>query len=808
MKMASYMQSGDFDPNASSRLERLIFNHRMVVVLASLVVTVLLALSAFHLRLNADFESVIPAHQPMIVNYLENKQNLEGFGNSVDIIVEADHGTVMNKRYMMALQHINDEVFLIPGVNRSYMRSLWTSNVRWSAVTDAGLAGGPVMPMDFDGSAASLASLQQNIERSGEIGTLVAPDFKSAMIEVPLLERDYVSGKPINYGTLADRFDKIRSEYAKQGVSVRVVGFAMVEGDIIRALRSILGFFLISVVITVAMVYWYTRCARSTSIVVACSLVAVVWLLGLLPLLKFELDPYSILVPFLVFAIGISHGSQKMNGVIQDIGRGNSRLVAARLTFRRLFLAGLTAIVCDAVGFAVLLMVDIKAIQVLAITASLGVVILVFTNLIFLPVLLSYVGVSASAAERSFREENRANAGLDKHPVWAFLDRFTRRGWAAVAVFVAFGLGGLGMWGARHVQIGDLDSGAPELRVHSQYNMDNAYFVGHYGASSDQFVVMVKTPSQQCAQFSTLATMDALESKLRQVPGVGSTVSVADFERNMAVQLNEGNFDWYDLVPNQASLNQVLFYAPATMVSSNCDFMTIVVSLKDHKAQTLSRVVATVESFLNNNQPENATMLMAAGNAGIEAATNIVVAHANHVMLLGVYAAVILLCFFNFRSWRAVLVAVLPLVLTSVLAEALMVALGIGVKVATLPVTALGVGIGVDYSLYILSVTLANMRAGMALSEAYYRALLFTGKVVILTGLTLAVGVATWVFSPIKYQADMGMLLAFMFIWNMLGAIVLLPALASFLLPRSIRSAQSERGSAELMRGIGVRGHG
>ena len=142
----------------------------------------------------------------------------------------------------------------------------------------------------------------------------------------------------------------------------------------------------------------------------------------------------------------------------------------------------------------------------------------------------------------------------------------------------------------------------------------------------------------------------------------------------------------------------------------------------------------------------------------------------------------VVLAFITFRSWRAVVVAVLPLVVTSLLAEALMVGLGMGVKVATLPVIALGVGIGVDYALYILSVMLASLRQGATLAEAYHRALLFTGKVVMLTGVTLAIGVITWVFSPIKFQADMGLLLAFMFLWNMLGALILLPALAHFLL--------------------------
>ena len=129
-----------------------------------------------------------------------------------------------------------------------------------------------------------------------------------------------------------------------------------------------------------------------------------------------------------------------------------------------------------------------------------------------------------------------------------------------------------------------------------------------------------------------------------------------------------------------------------------------------------------------------------------------------------------------------------------------MVKLGIGVKVATLPVIALGVGIGVDYALYVLSIMLAHLRKGESLTESYYQALLFTGRVVLLTGFTLAIGVATWIFSPIKFQADMGLLLAFMFLWNMMGALMLMPALAYFLLPGSFgaETSSSEDAIGEL----------
>jgi predicted RND superfamily exporter protein len=227
----------------------------------------------------------------------------------------------------------------------------------------------------------------------------------------------------------------------------------------------------------------------------------------------------------------------------------------------------------------------------------------------------------------------------------------------------------------------------------------------------------------------------------------------------------------------------------------DCSVTPIIVYLADHKAQTLKNVLDKVERFAADHNTPQLQFLPAAGTSGIEAVTNIVVAQASRTMLLYVYAAVILLCFITFRNWRAVVVAVVPLVITSFLCEALMVFLDIGVKVATLPVIALGVGIGVDYALYLLSIQLAHQRAGKSLVDAYRHALLSTGKIVGLVGITLAAGVVCWAWSPIQFQADMGILLTFMFLLNMVGALVLIPALSYFLLnPRITTAVISETG--------------
>ncbi|MEO8119139.1 MAG: MMPL family transporter [Rhodoferax sp.] len=781
-----------FDRSSGSLVERALFNHRRIVVLVCLLVTVLLGWQATKLRLSASFEKTIPTSQPFIVNFLAHQNQLHGLGNAVRIAVANPTGTIYDAAYLETLRKLSDELFLLPGVSRQGMKSLWTPTTRWTGVTEDGLEGGPVIPDGYDGSPVSLQKLAANIARSGEIGQLVALDGKSSVIFAPLLATDS-KGAPLDYGRLAQSFEELRTKYDAQGVTVHITGFAKLVGDLIDGVRYVLAFFALAVAIAAAMVYWYTGCIRSTLLVVASSLVAVVWQLGMLPTLGYALDPYSVLVPFLVFAIGMSHGAQKMNGIMQDIGRGTHRLVAARYTFRRLFLAGLTALLADAVGFAVLLVIDIQVIRELAVAASIGVAMLIFTNLILLPIFLSYTGVNPNAAVRSLKTEEADARGENKHPMWAFLDRFTQPKWATAAVVVGALLLVAGIAVSTKLSIGDLDPGAPELRADSRYNRDVAYVNAAYGASSDVLAVMVKTPVSQCAQVDTVLKVDELEWQLRQLDGVESTNTLALLNRRVLTGLNEGNPKWYEMLPSQDMVNTITANAPRGMYNDDCSLLTVYVFLRDHKAETLTRVVDHVQAFAAKNDSADVKFLLAAGSAGIEAATNIVVKEAWRKMLWLVYAAVVMLAFITFRSWRAVVVAVLPLVVTSFLAEALMVALGMGVKVATLPVIALGVGIGVDYALYILSVMLARLREGMTLSEAYYRALLFTGKVVMLTGVTLAIGVITWVASPIKFQADMGILLAFMFLWNMIGALVLVPALACFLLkteamPEPLRS--------------------
>ncbi|MDR2188053.1 MAG: MMPL family transporter [Azonexus sp.] len=778
----------DFDKKSGNPFERLIFNNRIGILLLFVIVSLLLGWQALQINVNANFERMIPASNAYIRNFLDNKEQVRGLGNQIRVVVENTKGDIFDPEYLTTLAKINDALYLTPGVDRPWMKSLWTPLLRWSEVTEEGFRGGPVMPDNFDGSAAKVDELKLNLTRSVAAGMIVADDFRSSMIIVPLLDQYADTGKPLDYLAFSRALEENIRGLETEKIKVHIVGFGKLVGDLIEGLNSIISYFALSVLLSSLLVFLYTRCIRSTLVLTSVSVLGVVWLLGMMRILGFELDPYSILIPFLLFAIGLSHGAQKMNGIMQDIGRGTHKYVAARYTFRRLFMAGLTALLVNVVGFMVLIIIDIPVIRDMALMTSIGVTGLIFTKLILIPILLSFTGVSPVAARRAVRmeqiEQTDKNSTLIAR-IWTVLDHTTRRREAIIAISLGILLTVGALWLRLDLKYGDLDPGAPELRQNSLYNQDSAFISKHFGLSSDQFAILVKTPEGKCDDYEVLIDTDRLARALEQVDGVGGVSSFADSVARVVSGSSEGYFKWITIARDSQTRgyasSRVMQDNPDTM-NPSCAVVPLVAYLKDHKADTLTRVLKSVEDFAATHNRDAVQFLPAAGSAGIQAVTNIVVEESLHQMHFLLYLAVAVLCFITFRSWRAVVVALIPLLMTSILCEAIMAQLGIGVKVATLPVIALGVGVGVDYALYLLSIQLALQRRGATLMQAYRGSLDFTGKIVALIGFTMAAGVITWAWSPIKFQADMGILLTFMFLWNMIGALGLIPALSYFLL--------------------------
>ncbi len=765
-------------------LENLIFGHRRLVLSLFAVVTVLMAVSASRLRVDAGFAKLLPLKHEYMRTYLQYRDEFGG-ANRVLIALKVRQGDIFTPGFFATLRAVTDDVFFIPGVDRTRVSSLFTPNVRFTEVVEDGISGGNVIPADFSPTTEGLARVRRNLLKSGYVGRLVANDFTAAIVSAELLEINPNTGERLNYLDVAGQLEGIRQKYANGTVGVEfdyhIIGFAKVIGDISAGAARVVVFFIIAFFVTALFVYVYSQSFQLTVIPLASSLVAVVWQLGLLPLLGFGIDPMSILVPFLVFAIGVSHGVQMVSAHGSEVFAGADSEAAARTSFRRLLLPGSIALITDTIGFVTILFIQIRMIQEMAITASLGVGVIIFTNLALVPVLLSYVRHDEIYALKLKRRHGHME------PLWRALAGLARPRPAALITAVALLLLGVGGWKARQVKIGDLHPGVPELHADSVYNIDTGVITRHFSIGVDMLSVIVETVPQACTEYDRVSLIDQFEWHIRNVAGVQSVVGLPTVAKLLTAGWNEGSLKWRVLPRDPSTLAQAVTYIDTStgLLNSDCSVMPVLIFTVDHKAETIERIVAAVKEFRAKHQTPDLKFRLATGNVGVMAATNETVDAAQFPILIGVFAATILLCLISFKSVRAAACIILPLALVSLLAYALMAWLEIGLKVSTLPVAALGVGIGVDYGIYIFGRMGGFLDAGHRLEDAYRETLTVTGNGVIFTGLTLACGVATWIFSPLKFQADMGLLLTFLFLFNMLGAILLLPALAYWLLGRN-----------------------
>lgn len=770
------------------RIENLIFDNRRAVLLVFALVTAVMAWQASHLRIDAGFAKLLPLEHEYMKTYMKYRDDFGG-ANRVVIAIAARDGDIFNPQYFQVLREVTDDVFFIPGVDRTRVMSLFTPNARFTEVVEDGITGGNIIPDDFETTPEGFARVRANLLNSAYMGRLVANDFSAAIVVAELLEVNPNTGARLDYVDVAKQLEAIRDKYSGRDVGVQfdyhIIGFAKVIGDMASGAARVVLFFLVAFLITGIFVYIYSQSIKLTLIVLSCSLVAVVWQLGLLVTLGFGIDPMSILVPFLIFAIGVSHGVQMVSAYGSEVYSGLDTTSAARRTFRRLLVPGGVALLTDTIGFVTILLINIRMIREMAITASLGVAVILLTNLILVPVLASYTHFD----EIYKLKLQRRHRHMD--PIWNVLARVAERRNATIIVAAAVILFGLGAWKANQVKIGDLHPGVPELHGDSRYNIDTDVITGKFNIGVDVITTIVESVPQGCTDHAIMTNIDEFEWHMRNVPGVQSVLGIGGVAKIINTGWNEGNLKWRVLPRNPSTMAQAVTYIDTStgLLNSDCSVMPVYIYTADHKAETITRVVDAVKAYQTEHGSPKANFKLATGNVGVMAATNEAVSAAQFPMLAWVFAAIIVLCLITFRSLRATLCIVIPLALVSLLAYALMALLEIGLKVSTLPVVALGVGVGVDYGIYIFSRLREVGKEGKTLQQAYRETLNITGNGVLFTGITLATGVATWIFSPLKFQADMGILLTFMFLVNMIGAIVLLPALAYWLSPKFAETA-------------------
>lgn len=892
-------------------LETIFFRGRVLVLALIALTTIVLGYEATKLRMDAGFYKGLPTEHEYIKTFLEYQDRLFG-ANRVIIVVRNTKGDIWNKQFLKTLNDVTQDIFYLPGVDRRTVTSLWTPNTRILEITEDGISArdvipGKVTPDEMEGVA--IKQLKNDVLKGNLVGRLVANDFTASLVVTELLEYDPATQQKLDYIDLGTQLEeKIRQKFEKDGLEIHIIGFAKNISDIAKGgLEATPIFFGGAFILTVFAVYFYCRNWALTWLTVGCSLTTVVWQFGLLTVLGYGLDPLAILVPFLVFAIGTSHGVQQLNMITSEISHGSSPEQAARSSFRGLLVPGSLSLVTAVVGFAALYVVPIPQIQELAVTASIGTGLKIISNLVMLPVIASYFRYDEGYRERITKARNTRLRFMKLlsvfgSPVVAF---------PLTATFLVLFAGAI--WASKDRHVGDLHPGSPELRPDARYNVDAQVISEKFSVGLDLLTIVVETPPQACINYASMNYLNEFSWYMRNIEGVREVQSAPFTAKQIAAGWNEGNLKWRALPRNQYALVQAVGPIPSSsgLIDIDCTLLPLQVFLNDGKATTIHHVVDAVKEWMkergyppvlsagrNNGDrvmppeyladgkprrepakptstwtftrdeaasvvytapqqikdqkqlfivkgygdppsddliglvgapvegaeaeiqvtpgpdgkatvdlasvldkpefagatrfvvdgvPDSFTIRLASGNSGVTAAVNETIEFYELPSTLIVYLMVLFLTYITYFDWRAAIGCMLPLLFSTFFGYFFMLQLDIGLKVSTLPVIVLVVGVGVDYAYYIYNRLQYHLSRGVNITEAYQETILETGNGVFFTALNFALGVSTWSFSPLKFQADMGILMTFMFLTNMIMALTALPGIAvvlDTLLPR------------------------
>ncbi len=837
-------------------VEPIVYGKRMLMLALLGLLTALFAWFAAGTHVDAGFDKSIPLEHPYMQVLKQYEDDFGGANTILVALIQKDKSHDMyNEHFLSKLKAVTDEVFFLPGIDRSRVSSLFTPDVRFIEVVEGGFAGGNVIPAEYQPTEHYFNLVRANVGKGGHVGRYTTKDQRGAMVFAELLEVDPITGKRLDYREVAKQLEeKIRQQYQDDQVDIHILGFAKVIGDVTDAANEVVMYFFVALAMTFVLLVLYLGSFKMAVLPLVCSFIAVIWEFGLLTASGYGLDPFAILVPFLILSVSVSHGVQYTSSWVHELAAGKNSYDASLETFRRLAIPGTTALITDLAGFLTILLIPIDIIREMAINASFGMAAIIVTNKILMPIWLTYTHVKN--VEEFVRKQEAREAALN--PIFRAMTVVTRPVPAAVVIIAVALLYGWASWKGEGILYGDSQAGVPELRPESRYNKDTEAVVNNFAIGTDILKVIAETDPEACIKYDVMEQIDRFTWHMDNLPGVQSTLSLPGIAKQVNSAFSEAAPKFRVLPRNQYVMVQAITPVPTSsgLLNPNCSAMALFLFTEDHKAVTIDRITDAVKQFnadnaaswfelnkgvdagycedklavrrhwgdlrlqLKNRQamlkgldykdtevdadpgvldlrkqideaktkwdgyskPCPVNFALASGNVGVMAASNEVVHAKDKPIVYYVYAVIIVFLWLSFRNAAGVLSILVPLYVVSSLILALMAIKGIGMKVATLPVAALAVGIGVDYGIYIYSTIEEFVNKGKSLADAYYETLRLTGKPVMFTGLVLSGSVATWLWSGLQFQADMGLLLMFAFFANMIGAVLVCPAICRYLM--------------------------
>jgi predicted RND superfamily exporter protein len=771
-------------------IDNLVFRYPRIFLAVIAALTLFFAFQVPKVQMYSDFADLLPQEHEYIQLHNGIRDTFGG-ANNVVMAVVVEQGDIFNSETLARIHRITQAVDNVTGVNHNLLTSLTHRTSRKVWLTETGDVNSQPYydPLKHDMSEVELSRLRDDVMANPRVfGLLVSPDLKAALIKAQFNEGQ------LNYGEIFDQLQAIRDREAAEGVAIYATGQPMLWGWVYSYLDQLFLIFVTTLAIMLMLLVIYFR--RSYGILLPLFGIAIstVWGLGIVSLLDYNLDPLTLVIPFLISARAMSHAIQLVQRFYGELDQCDNARQAAHRTFDSLFRPGSLGIVSDAIGLLLIALGSVPINVKLGIYASLWAVCVVFTVLITVPLLLSLLPKPKPAAKRLAAED--ALFGKVAAVVASRQGGLTVLGLAMLVLLVGAQL-------SSRVQIGESEPGSPILYLDHDYNVSSKVINEQFPGSEELYVVARTDQKGGMKRPEVLRAIEAFQNHMLLDPELGGAKAIPDLVKQVNRIFHSDDPRWAIIPDSEAYVGGLMFAYMASspvpgalkeFVDTDDQVANIVFFYKDHQAKTIRRAIHLAKAWINDpaNQVEGLHIELAGGLVGVTAAMNESAYESNMLIIPLVLALIFVFVTWFYMSLHAGWIMFLAMMFCTVSTYAYMGLAAIGINVNTVPIIAVGIGVGIDYSIYMMDrIREETAKSAGDLSQAVLRAIVTTGKAVGFTATCLIGGVIMWVFiSDLRFQADAALLLVVMLILNALAAMFLVPSWVMIFRPGFIRSAR------------------
>ena len=750
----------------------------LAVMGALTLVMLLFALTGTSLRVVLD--EMLPGHHQNVQAYKDYGKRFGGV-NSVLMSVKNKNGDVYDPKFLDTYRKVADEIYFNEASNRALFESLSLRKVRAVSGAAGAVQFDPMMWPDIPSSPEQLAKFKRLLlQQFG--GYYVSGDQKSLLIAAEF-----------NEGTDFEKtylfLEGLREKYEKQGVAISMVGRPVLLGFIDTVMPQVLLIFAISIVVIALILWLYFRRLIGVLVPIGVSLAVTIWGFGVMGIFKYNLDPLLLLLPFFVFATVLSHSVQFVSRVFEELEHGGEMRDVIQRSLEKFLFPSTAAVLTDALGFAVLALLTIPSLQSLGIVCTLWLLSLT-------PKIVVAGAILVLTPKPALFHPHLPGTGM---LVRLSAPSFGKK--VNIPLFAALLVGGVIV--SQRLTIGDT-VGSPILWQDARYNLDSAIINKDFTRiGTDAAQVYIEGPSETMLRPDVYHRTEGLDRYVYEHAREATPAqSLVDVVKNVNAVLWEGDPS-YLYIPDSADeigFNIYMFRSKGD--AGDFDIYTdpewrigkISIFSNDHRAQTVDHIQGAVSTYLGSvPKLEGANFIASGGQIGLTQAINDEIRGKHDLLFYAIIATLLASIMLYYRSWKIAILIASILVMSHFVSQAIMVIMGIGLNINTLPLAALGTARGVDYSIYVVDRIREEYREGKGFEEAARIAMETSGQAVMVTALTMIAPLLAWYFvSPIRFQAEMGLLLAVILALNMAGALLLVPAGIGLLRPKGFLRLDKE----------------